>query len=1107
MNISRPFITRPVATTLLSVGLLITGIISYFVLPVASMPEVDFPAVVVQAQLPGASPETVATSVTTPLERHLSAIAGVAQMTSQSGLGNSRIVLIFDLSRDIHGAESDVQAAIDAARQDMPASLGGNPTYHSFNPADAPILILALTSNTVSMGQVYDAASTIIQQKLLQIEGVGELEIGGSSQPAVRIELNPLALFKYGIGLEDVRAAIAAANANAPKGAIEGAEHRYQIYINDTAKTPEQYRSLVIAFRNGAAVHLGDLASVSEGVEDVRSLGLADGHGAVLVIVHKLPGANVIDTVDRIKAVLPQVRASIPGGINLILTNDLTETIRTSVRDVEITLLLSILLVVTVVVIMLRNPRAALVPAVAVPLSLAGTLAGIYLLGFSLNILSLMALTVSTGFVVDDAIVVIENISRHLEAGMPRMPAALQGAKEVGFTILAMSSALIAVFLPILLMGGLVGRVLREFALTLALAVALSLLVSLTTTPMLCGHTLRLPARLGRLLRGVERAFSALRDFYAETLHTAIRHRRAVMLVLLVFVGLNFYLFAIVPKGFFPQQSLGSLIGFVHADGSISFHAMEKKMRDIEAIVRHDAAVEHVVAFTGGGGGTNMGFLFSQLKPLSARKMTDDEVIARLRGELSGVRGARLFLQSAQLVGFGGRQGSAQYQYTLLSDDLSELEQWTKKITRALKKNPALRDVESDRQERGLDVRLHIDRATAARLGVDMTDIDNTLYDAFGQRQVSTIYEDMNQYHVVMEVAPQFWRSPETLNDIYVSTSGGAMSGTEWTAPAPTAFQVKRSGVGTAAAPGAGTGATKGSVAANYRLNQLTNSTGSASTGTALTTAREPMMPLSAFSYFGPGLTPLAVNHQGPFVAATISFNLSPGQTLGTALKAIQRTMQGLHVPIAIHGEFAGTAMIFQQTQMKEPLLILGSLLTVYIVLGILYESLTQPLTILSTLPSSGIGAIVALLLFGEQFTLIALIAVILLIGVVLKNAIMMVDVALETQRAHGESAAEAIHAACMLRFRPIMMTTMAAMLGALPLAIMTGQGSEMRRPLGIAVVGGLFISQILTLYTTPVVYIYLERFRLMLGRALARGAPESPVNRRRLPPGRHASS
>ena len=1079
MNISRPFITRPVATTLLSCGLLLTGIIAYFVLPVASLPDVDVPAIVIQAELPGASPETVATSVATPLERHLGAIAGVEEMTSESSVGGCQIVLLFDLDRDIHGAESDVEAAINAARPDLPVSLRSNPTYRSFNPADEPILILALTSDSRRMGQLYDAASTIIQQKLLQIEGVGEVDIGGGSLPAVRIDLNPLALFKYGIGLEDVRAAIAAANANAPKGAINGPERRYQIYVNDTATTPEQYRSLIIAYRNGAAVRLGDVARVSEGVEDVRSLGVADGHPAVLIIVHKLPGANVIDTVDRIKAVLPQVRASIPAGITLTLTNDLTGAIRTSVRDVEITLLLASLLVVTVVVVMLRNPRAALVPAVAVPLSLAGTLAIIYLLGFSLNILSLMALTVSTGFVVDDAIVVIENISRHVEAGMPRAQAALQGAKEVGFTVLAMSGALIAVFIPILLMGGLVGRVLREFAMTLAVTVALSLVISLTTTPMLCARILEPPAHRGRFFHAIERGFNALRAFYDRTLHTAIRHRRLVMLVLLTVVGLNVYLFKIVPKGFFPQQSLGSLVGFVHADQSISFQAMRTKMQQVVTLVRHDPAVDHVVAFTGGGGPANEGFLFSQLKPLSVRKMTDGAVIARLRRELAGVTGARLFLRSMQIIGFGGRQADAQYQYTLLSDDLSTLDTWGPKITRALKTNPALRDVSSDRQESGLDVRLHVDRATAARLGVNMTDIDNTLYDAFGQRQVSTIYEDMNQYHVVMEVAPKFWHSPQTLNDIYVSTSGGALSGTEASAASPTAFPI--GGAATAA------GTTASSAAENYRLNALTNSSGPPSTGSALSTTREPMMPLSAFSSYGPGLTPLAVNHQGPFVATTISFNLPQGETLGTALTAIERTMRELHVPISIHGGFAGTAMIFQQTVIEEPLLILGSLVAVYIVLGILYESLAQPITILSTLPSSGVGAVLALLLCGEQFTLIALIAVILLIGIVLKNAIMMVDVALETQRWRGESAAEAIHAACMLRFRPIMMTTVAAMLGALPLAVMTGQGAEMRRPLGIAIVGGLFISQILTLYTTPVVYIYLDRFRSWVGRAVRR--------------------
>ncbi|HVS77505.1 MAG TPA: efflux RND transporter permease subunit [Steroidobacteraceae bacterium] len=1093
MNISRPFVTRPVATTLLSCGLALAGLFAYFLLPVASMPMVDMPAIVVMAQLPGASPETVATSVTTPLERHLSAIAGVDEMTSQSSVGSSRIVLIFDLSRDIHGAESDVEAAIQGARQDLPGSLRQNPTYRAFNPADAPILIFALTSDTLSTGDVYDAASTIIQQKLLQIEGVGDVSIGGSSLPAVRVDLNPQALFKYGIGLEDVRAAISAANANAPKGAIDDSSRRYQIYVNDTATTAAQYRSLIVAYRNGAAVRLGDIATVGEGVEDVRNLGLADGKRAVLMIIRKQPGANVIDTVDRIKAALPQIRASIPSGINLIVTNDRTKSIRTSLHDVEVTLLVALLLVVTVVLVMLRNPRAALVPAVAVPLSLIGTLGVIYLLGFSLNNLSLMALTVATGFVVDDAIVVIENISRHVEAGMPRMRAALQGAREVGFTVLAMSSALVAVFIPILLMGGMIGRILREFAMTLAIAVVLSLIISLTTTPMLCGRILRPPAHLGRFLSAMERGFNALRDAYGRTLADAMRHPRVVMLVLLGVVFLNFYLFAIVPKGFLPQGSSGALMGFVRAGESISFQAMQEKMRTIVNIVRRDPAVEHVVAFTGGGGpmggSTNTGMLFGELKPLSERKIPDDAVIARVRRELAGVRGARLFLQTTQDIHFGGRQGYGQYQYTLLSDNLDTLNTWVPKITQALEKNPALRDVVSDRQQSGLDVRLHIDRATAARLGVNMSEIDNTLYDAFGQRLVSTIYQGMNQYHVVMEVEPRFWQSPDTLKDIYVSTSGGALSGTESSAAASGAFQVGGGASSPGAAPGSATpSATTGSTAAqNFRLNQLTTSAGRASTGAALSTKQETMVPLSAFSSYGPGLTPLAIAHQGPFVATTFSFNLPQGEALGTAVAAIHGTMQELHAPISIHGEFAGNAKIFQQTVVEEPFLILASLVAVYIVLGVLYESLAQPITILSTLPSSGIGAVLALLLSGESFTLIALIAVILLIGIVLKNAIMMVDVALETQRSGNESAAEAIHAACLLRFRPIMMTTIAAMLGALPLALMTGQGSELRRPLGIAIVGGLFISQFLTLYTTPVVYIYLDRFRLWLRRTFKR--------------------
>jgi multidrug efflux pump len=1102
MNVSRPFVTRPVATTLLSCGLALAGLAAYFLLPVSSMPTVDFPAIVVMGTLPGASPETVATSVTTPLERHLSAIAGVDEMTSESSEGSSRVILLFDLNRDIHGAESDVQAAIEAARQDLPGSLRENPTYHAFNPSDAPILILALTSDTLPIGDLYDAASTVIQQKLLQIEGVGDVSLGGSSLPAVRIDLNPQALFKYGIGLEDVRAAIAAANANAPKGALDGPQRRYQIYVNDSATDPAQYRSLIVAYRNGAAVRLGDIATIGEGVEDVRNLGLADGNRAVLMVIRKQPGANIIDTVDAIKAVVPQIRASIPAGINLIVTNDRTQSIRASLHDVEVTLLISLLLVVTVVLVMLRNPRAALVPAVAVPLSLVGTFGVMYLLGFSLNNLSLMALTVATGFVVDDAIVVIENITRHVEAGVPRLRAALDGAREVGFTVLAMSVALIAVFIPIIMMGGLVGRVLREFAMTLAVTVVLSLVISLTLTPMLCGRILRPPPHLGRFLHGLERGFNGLRELYGRTLADAIRHPRAVMLVLLGVVVLNFYLFRIVPKGFFPQESSGALMGFVRADQSISFQAMQQKMLRIVRTVSRDPAIAHVVAFTGGGGGhfggaINTGQMFAELKPISERKVSDDAVIARVRRALSGVTGARLFLQSSQDIHMGGRQGFAEYQYTLLSDDLATLSAWTPKITEALENSNAIEDVSSDRQESGLDVRLDIDRATAARLGIDMSEVDSTLYDAFGQRLVSTIYQDMNQYHVVMEVDPRFWQSPETLKDIYVSTSGGALSGTQSSAPASGAFQVPAgASAGNAASAAASASSTTASTAAgtaassaaqNFQLNQLTNSTGKASTGSSLSTRAETMVPLAAFSHYGPGTTPLAVNHQGPFVAATFSFNLPEGEPLGTAVAAINRVMQDLHVPISIHGEFAGTARLFRQTIVEEPLLILASLIAVYIVLGVLYESLTQPITILSTLPSSGIGAVLALLLFGESFTLIALIAVILLIGIVLKNAIMMVDVALETQRHGKEGAAKAIHDACMLRFRPIMMTTLAAMLGALPLAVMTGQGSEMRRPLGIAIVGGLFISQILTLYTTPVVYIYLDRFRLWIKRTFRR--------------------
>src|ERR1035441_6377929 len=1069
MSISAPFIRRPVATTLLTIGLALAGGLAFFLLPVSPMPNVDFPVIVVSASLPGASPETVATSVTTPLERHLGTIAGVTEMTSQSAVGSSRVVLQFELSRDIDGAARDVEAAIQGARVDLPTSLRSNPTYRKINPADAPVLILALTSDTLTGGQIYDSASTIMQQKLLQVQGVGDVTIGGGSLPAVRVELNPRALFQYGIGLEDVRAALSAANANSPKGALQQGDQRYQIYVNDTATHAADYQSLIVAYRNNAAVRLQDVATVSTGVEDVRNLGLADGTTAILVVLHRQPGANVIDVVDRVRALIPELQASIPASIRIIQTNDRTETIRASLRDVERTLLIAIALVVLVVFLMLRDARAALVPSVAVPLSLIGTFGAMYLLGFSLDNLSLMALTVATGFVVDDAIVMLENIARHVEQGMPRLQAALLGAREVGFTVLAMSLSLVAVFLPILLMGGLVGRTFREFALTLSVAIAISLVVSLTTTPMMCAYVLRSERRRqGRFLTAMERGFDAMRDFYGRTLRVALEHPRTVMLVLSATLALNFYLFAIVPKGFFPQQDTGTLMGNLRADQSISFQAMVQKLRTAMAIVQSDPAVQDVVGFTGGGGGgggpggaTNTANIFVGLKPLAQRKVKSDRVIARLRAKLSVVTGARLYLQAIQDIRAGARQSNSQYQYTILADSLEDLRKWTPRITDALKTVPELADINSDQQDRGLTVALKIDRTAAARLGINLSNIDTTLYDAFGQRQVSTIYNDMNQYHVVMEVDPSFWQNPETLKEVWVSTTGGALSGTQTSAAGVGSFSsgTSTTSAGGASSPGSLPGSistiattsatgttgnttpsassgsstlapTATSVAAhNLALNQLTNSgRGSASTGASISTSAETMVPLATFADYGPGTTPLAINHQGPFVATTFSFNLPEAVSLGTAIAAIGHTMQSLHVPISVHGSFAGTAQIFQQSLSSEPWLILAAIDAVYIVLGVLYESYVHPITILSTLPSAGVGAVLALLLFGTEFSLIALIGVILLIGIVKKNAIMMIDVALEAERTRHIAAPAAIYEACLLRFRPIMMTTMAAL-------------------------------------------------------------------------------
>jgi multidrug efflux pump len=1089
MGPSTPFIRRPIGTTLLTFGLAAAGAVAFFKLPVSPLPQVDFPTISVQATLPGGSPQDVAITVASPLERHLGQIADVTEMTSSSTVGGVRITLQFGLNRDINGAARDVQAAINAARADLPTSLRSNPTYRKVNPADAPILILALTSDTQTRGDLYDAASTVLAQKLSQVDGIGEVVVGGSSLPAVRAELIPQALYKYGVGLEDVRAALSSANAHSPKGGIDVGDQRYQIYANDQANKSSDYKSLIVAYRNGAPIRLSDVGEVTDSVENLRNAGLANGKPAVLIILYRQPGANIISTVDLVKGLMPQLRASISPAIDISLAVDRSTTIRTSLRDVERTLILAVLLVIVVVFAFLRNLRATLVPVVAVSVSLIATFAAMYLCGYSLDNLSLMALTVATGFVVDDAIVVLENITRHIEDGMTPLEASLKGASEVGFTVLSMSISLIAVFIPILLMGGIIGRLFREFAMVISISIMISLAISLATTPMMCAVLLRSDTGEGHgwLYRTSESFFDAMLDAYRRTLTIALRHPALMMLVLAAVLGLNFYLYNVIPKGFFPQQDTGRLTGSIQADQSISFQLMQKKLTQFITIIKNDPAVETAVGFTGNGQ-TNSGFVFVSLKPLGERQISADQVIARLRREMAVIPGATLFLQAVQDIRVGGRASNAQYQFTMQAPTFEELNEWSPKIAAALQGDPNLTDVNSDQQNKGLESDLVIDRDAAAQLGITVSQVDNTLYDAFGQRQVSTIYVARNQYHVIMEVAPQYWQNPEMLKDVWISTSGASVGGSQST----------NAVAGTVVA---GAAASANSANAQAARNLATNSIGAtgkgvASTGSAVATTQETMIPLSAVAKFVQGATPLAVNHQGLLVATTISFNLPPGGSLSSAVTSIEAAMNRIGVPASIRGTFQGTAKAFQDSLQNQPFLILAALITIYIVLGVLYESYVHPLTILSTLPSAGVGALLALMAFNTEFSIMALIGVILLIGIVKKNAIMMIDFALEAERNRGLSSVDAIYEACLLRFRPIMMTTMAALLGALPLALGMGDGGELRQPLGIAIVGGLILSQVLTLYSTPVIYLYMDRFRLWGQRLRGGGTPLAPETR-----------
>jgi multidrug efflux pump len=1025
VSFSETFIRRPAGTTLLTIAIALAGGIAYKFLPVSPLPQVEFPTIQVSAGLPGASPETMASSVATPLERQFGRIAGITEMTSSSTLGSTSIVLQFDLNRNIDAACRDVQAAINAASAQLPSNLPTRPNYHKVNPADAPVLILSLTSDTYEKAKLYDVAASILQQKLAQVEGVGQVNVGGGALPAVRVEVNPAALYNLGLGLDDVRAALGTANANRPKGQLADQRFVWSLSTTDQLLGAEHYRSLIVSYRDGAPVRLSDVATVVDSIEDVRTGGLSNGEPAILLIVFRQPGANIIETADRVFDIMPQLRASIPPAINLDVVLDRTTTIRASVRDVEIALILSISLVIGVVFVFLRDLRTTLIPSIVVPISIIATFGVMYLLGYSVDNLSLMALAISTGFVVDDAIVVIENITRHIEMGAKPWDAAVLGAREIGFTVVSISVSLIAVFIPILLMQGIVGRLFREFAVTLSVAIAISMIVSLTTTPMMCALLLqgRDEKKRGRLYLAGERVFEWILDQYAHSLRWVLRHSVLTLLVLLATVAVTIYLYVFIPKGFFPQQDTGRLTGSILADQDTSSQTMQGLLARFARATRSDPAVENVIAFTGGGGGgtVNTGRMFMTLKPLEQRKLSADQVIGRLRGKLAAIPGATLYLQPVQDLRVGGRPSSSQYQYTLQSEDLKELEEWSLKMLAMLPTLPGIVDVTSDQQNHGRQANVAIDRASASRLGVTPQQIDDALYDGFGQRQVSTIYTPLNQYHVVMEIDPRFAQDPTALHDLYVHPPNG-----------------------------------------------------------------DPV-PLSAFARYESTASPLSVNHQSQFPSVTISFNLRPGFALGTAVDEIQRAAREMGMPATTHGSFSGTAQAFQSSLENEPILIAAALIAVYIVLGILYESLVHPITILSTLPSAGVGALLALLLCKIELSVIALIGIILLIGIVKKNAIMMIDFALIAERDHKKSPADAIYEACLLRFRPITMTTMAALLGGLPLALGQGVGAEMRRPLGIAIVGGLIFSQALTLYTTPIVYLYLDRLRLRLKSLLGR--------------------